>query len=208
MGFISGTSTVTVQARLTNYGKKKLYESIESNSGNFVTKFALGDSDSNYVAISDGAGPLDSGFVPEAGDFQSRPRSFALYQGSYRPGKPVILVNGDPMDTVGGMLSIGGNGTRSVTFELATEWPKDEPFSEGYDYELINPTSINDERFAELFSVTMLEGNTLQVTYNGGANLAEILVLTGNFAYESDVSVTVVGQQTKKVVDIHLIVVQ
>ena len=45
MGFISSSSTVTVKAKLTAAGRKKLFDSLETLNEQFITKFSLGDSD-------------------------------------------------------------------------------------------------------------------------------------------------------------------
>ena len=202
MGFISGTSgTITVQAHLTNAGKKKLFNSIEGgDSSPFITRFALGDSDANYVAIDNGSGTLAAGHVPEAGDFNVRPRSFVLYDGEYRPGVPVILHNGELAnpETVAEM-SIGANDPVTLTFTIKTEWPKDASFTEDYEANLIGPSSIDKTRFNEIFSHE-IQGNTAKITYNGGINLTEIAKLTGSdeFEGESDMMLEVIGKQSRR----------
>jgi len=202
MGFITGTSgTITVQAHLTNAGKKKLFNSIEGgDSSPFITKFALGDSDANYAAIDNGASTLQAGHVPESGDYNVRPRSFALYSGLYRPGVPVILHNGDPASPESfADISIGGNEPAQLTFSIKTEWPKDESFDEDYWIRLVGPSSIDETRFAELFSAT-IQGKTATLIYNGGASLTEIGKLTGSneFVGESDFRIEITGKQSRR----------
>ena len=199
MGFIDSGSTITVQAKLTNAGKRKLYQSIEGTSNTFINRFALGDSDANYVAIEEGAGPLVSGNVPEAGNFQSRPRSLALYRGIYRPGIPVVYFNDNPGPEVHGIVSIEGNSPSVSRFNIKTEWPKGEVFDEGYWHELRNPTSIEDERFEEIFSTRIVEGNVLELTFHGNLNLLELNQLVGSNVHgESDFHVNVSGKQTNR----------
>lgn len=208
MGFIDSATTVTVQAKLTDAGKKKLYESIENQSGIFITQFALGDSDANYVAIDEGSGSLQSGHVPEAGDFLSKPRSFAIYKGTYRPGTPIILHDGEPGPETNATISVGANGTHVATFAIETEWPKGETFSEGYWFELRNPTNISDERFQELFSVQFLENNVLELRYNGGANLSEVIQLVGsNSDGETDFHINITGKESRRFSRINIRVV-
>lgn len=220
MGFISGTSTVSVQARLTDAGKRKLYESIESQTGSFITQFGLGDSDANYVAIDEGSGSLEAGHVPEAGDFLSKPRSFAIYQGIYRPGVPVILKNGDPIPELDETIDISGNDSNVVRVALKTEWPKGQLFNENYWVELNNPTSISNDRFNEIFSWSMIDapggvdqnGNSmtikvLEVRFNGGLSLSEIVQLAGNGDGETDFYINITGQQSRRFTRINFRVV-
>lgn len=56
MGFVASSTTVTLQAKLTPYGRKKLIE----GSADMVEKFALADSDANYKTNL----LLDSGEIP------------------------------------------------------------------------------------------------------------------------------------------------
>jgi hypothetical protein len=209
MGFITSGDTITVQAKLTTAGRRKLYQSIEGQSGTFITKFGLGDSDANYVAIEAGAGPLVSGHVPIAGDFQSRPRSHALYRGVYRPGVPVVYFNDSPGPEVHGFISIGGGSPSISTFNLKTEWPKGEIFNEGYWHELRNPTSIEDSRFEEIFTTRITGDNVLELKFHGGLSLVEISQLVGSNVYgESDFMINVTGKQTRRFNRIWITVIQ
>lgn len=201
MGFIQSASTVTVSAKLTAEGKKKLFESIESNSSGFITKFALGDSDANYAAITAGAGTLESGHVPEASDFRPEIRSFALSSGQYRPGIPVLLINGEygTDDGVHTSISIGANEAVQVRFEVTTEWPKNEAWVEGYKIEVLNPGNLSGDLFDRLFTVvnTSVTGSVFQ--YNGGiANIEELSQLIGAYGSggHTTVPVKVTGQKT------------
>src|ERR1044072_2812334 len=64
MGYLPTASTLTLTARLTPTGRRKL---IMTNN-NLITSFALGDSDANYFAVL----PLTSGQVPSnAGNIAS-----------------------------------------------------------------------------------------------------------------------------------------
>ena len=45
MGYIASSSTTTVTARLTPYGRKKL---LSTSNSDIISSFALGDSDANY----------------------------------------------------------------------------------------------------------------------------------------------------------------
>lgn len=180
MGFIESGSTVTVEAKLTDAGKKKLYESIETNSSGFISKFAIGDSDANYAAIVAGAGPLDSGHVPEASEFKPSIRSFALYSGQYRPGTPVILIDNQYGSDNGiiRQLSIGANETTNFLFDTKTEWPKDEAFDERYHATIQNPGNMDDRTLQRLFTVAQTtRGWAFQ--FNGGASDQEMLILIG-----------------------------
>lgn len=59
MGFITSATTVTLTAKLTPLGRKKLI----SNNNKLITKFSLGDSDANYYASQ----ILGAGQIPSAG---------------------------------------------------------------------------------------------------------------------------------------------
>ena len=197
MGFIPSASTVTVQAKLTNAGKKKLYQSIENQGGRFITKFALGDSDSNYVAIEGGAGPVDAGHVPDAGDFLSQPRSFAIYQGLYPPGVPVIFHNGNPGPETVGTIAIGANSPQGVSFDIRTEWPVEQLFEEEYNVSIVAPSTSSQERFESAFVYNLTDG-TLALRYVGGLSLADIARFVGNDEGESDFYINIVGKQSRR----------
>jgi hypothetical protein len=67
MGFISSANTVTITAKLTNNGRKRLLK--ENN--NILSHFMLGDSDANYQTsnkLSSGKIPADSGDLGTGGD--------------------------------------------------------------------------------------------------------------------------------------------
>jgi len=171
MGFISGTSTVTVQAKLTDAGKKKMYESMQNGNSGFVEKFAIGDSDTNYVAIDAGGSVLQSGHVPEATGFRPTFRSFALYKGMYHPGTPVILIDKDYGGDNGifRKLSIGGINSASnkqiyILFDVTTEWPKDEPFIETYKFEVQNPGNMTDDVLSKMFT-TFYHGSAQKTAF-------------------------------------------
>ena len=201
MAFISGTSTVTVSAKLTDMGKKKLYESIENNSSGFVTKFAIGDSDANYANIAAGGSSLAAGHVPEVGDFKPSIRSYALYQGVYRPGFPVVLVN-DEYGTDDGItrsLSIGANEQVNFAYNLKSEWPKNEQFSEFYHVTMQNPGNITNEALYRLFtSVGPLTNGQYAFQFNGGASDQELetLIGTSGSGNSTVIPIKIVGKTT------------
>jgi hypothetical protein len=186
MGFISGTSTVTVQAKLTDAGKKKLYDSIENTASGFITQFAIGDTDANYAAIDAGASALSAGYVPEASGFRPSIRSFALYKGQYRPGIPVLLIDGayGSDNGVTKSLSIGnmmGPVSKSLTFEVTTEWPKDDSFSETYKVVIQNPGNISEDRLNRYFTLSQLGGGRWSFQFNGFPTISEIPLLAGAY---------------------------
>ena len=199
MGFISSASTVTVQARLTKAGKKKLYDSIESQSGQFITRFSLGDSDANYVAIDNGSGALSSGHVPEAGDYIPKPRSSVLYNGSFRPGSPMVFHNGSPGPETDATISINGSNQSVWTYAITTQWPKGEDFAEEYWTELKNPLNINEDRFRSAFTIRMVNRNTLELTYHAdNLTLVDIIQLVGNGAGETDFHINITGKESRR----------
>lgn len=179
MGFISGTTTVSVQAHLTDIGKEKLYQSIQGDiQGGFITEFALGDSDCNYKTV-DLYGTLESGNVPEASDYNPMLRSKALYTGDYIPGVPVLSVNEEYGFEVWQTMSIGANEQIYTLLNMKTEWPKNTIISEGYITSIVNPGNITDEALARLFFVTLLPNGQYAFQFNGSASDVELDVLLG-----------------------------
>ena len=183
MGFISSSSTITVQAKLTDAGKKKLYESIENTNSGFITKFAIGDSDANYAAIDAGGATLRSGHVPEASAFKPSLRSYVLYKGEYRPGVPVILIDNayGSNNGITRQMSIGGNAQTNFAFRPTTEWPKDEVFTENYKVTIQNPGNISQAQLNRFFTVAMVPSGMWGFQFNGGLNLSDIAILAGAF---------------------------
>jgi hypothetical protein len=62
MGFIDTATTVTIRARLTNLGRKKILE----NTNSIFSHFTLGDSDANYYTsdkLTSGRVPTNSGDI-------------------------------------------------------------------------------------------------------------------------------------------------
>ena len=195
---------VLLEAKLTDYGKKKLYESIEGGeNAPFITKFALGDSDANYVATENGHLASSLTNVPQGGDFKAAPRSFALWKGKYRPGSPVIFKDGDEVDIFRDFSIQGANQRldRVIGVELNTEWPAGQSFAEEYDIEMFGPSNFSEERWGELFSHSLSPsdgGWKLNITFHGLVNVSEIARLAGAaFDNESDFTVTITGKQTK-----------
>ena len=206
MAFVETGATVVLEAQLTDYGKKKLYESIEGGDvGSFITKFALGDSDTDYLAITNGVDPTTLENIPIPGDFKPSLRSFALYKGTYRPGPPRIFKDGNE-DDLNVEFSIALNKENKMTFNLHTEWPAAEAFPEDYTVELIGPTSIEESRWNELFSYRLInntDGQTLEVTFHGGLQLHELTYLMGNNAdLGSDFYARIIGNQSNKYTNI------
>lgn len=182
MGFIGSATTVNVTAVLTHAGKQKLYDSIEGGTNaRFITQFALGDSDANYAAIDAGTPRLTSGNVPEVSEFIPSPRSFALYQGKYRPGFPVLLVNGAPGPEVFTTMSIGNNVPTSTQFKLTSEWPKNTAIEEGYHTVVQYPTNLPSISFRTMFSLTNNGAGLYTFTFNGNISEHDLLTLIGKY---------------------------
>jgi len=184
MGFISSSSTITVQAKLTDAGKKKLYDSIENTNSGFITKFAVGDSDANYAAIEAGTSQLLTGHVPEASAFKPSLRSYLLYKGNYRPGVPVILIDNQYGGNNGltKQLSVGSNIQASVLFSPTTEWPKDEVFTESYKVSIQNPGNISQSSLDRLFTISYQATGQWKFQFNGNISLDDIGILAGAYA--------------------------
>jgi len=138
MGFVASSSTVTVQAFLTAAGRKKLFDSLETVNEPFITKFALGDSDTNYAAIDAGYGALQSGFVPQPGEWKPQIRSFLLAQGSYKPSVAHVVVDGRYGGSEGHYRTfpIGANVASQQQYKIETEWPKGTRYEEEYKVSL------------------------------------------------------------------------
>ena len=178
MGFIASSSTVTVQAKLTAAGRKKLFDSLETVNEPFITKFALGDSDANYTAIDAGFGSLATGAVPQPGEFLSRPRSFVLQSGQFKPSVSHILIDGRQGGTEGHYMTvpIGANVPVNQTVKIETEWPRGTKYDETYHATFItNATAefTNDtwSYYASNFQFKLIqhEGSwKLQILFNGG----------------------------------------
>jgi len=86
MGYNTTATTITLTAKLTPIGRKKLI----STNNNLITSFSLGDSDANYYAVL----PLVSGEVPSNG---GNIGPFSSITNSVGPNvmiKSVLLVNG------------------------------------------------------------------------------------------------------------------
>ena len=200
MGFLTTGTTVEVTATLTDAGKKKIYESIEHDSSGFVTKFAIGDSDNDYAATAGGA--VRCYRIPEPSDFKPNIRSFALYTGQYRPGIPVLLIN-DEYGTDNGvttLLSIGANVQTQFLYNITTEWPKNEAFSDEYTVILQNPGNL---------SLVALMAQYISLGYNvaeqrwifqfsGGASIEQLRMLIGEpgSGNSTTIPVKIIGKTT------------
>lgn len=134
MGFIGSSTTVTVQAKLTAAGRKKLFDSLETVNEPFITKFALGDSDAYYPSIEAGDGILPSGKVPEPGEYKPKIRSYLLAEGQYKPAVAHIVVDGRYGGAEGHFetFPIGNNKPREQVYKIETEWPKKQRYEEEY----------------------------------------------------------------------------
>lgn len=183
MGFISSSSTVTVQAKLTDAGKKKLYNSIEKGSSGFVTKFALGDSDAEYVAIDAGTPHLAAGYVPEVSGFKPSMRSFVMYKGIRNPDSPMILINGDYGTNTGIYrdLSIAANTKVNIVFNITTEWPKDTLYSENYTVEIQNTGNLTPDTVERFFTVVRTTSGAWAFQFDGGLSNEDLALLLGTF---------------------------
>lgn len=197
MAFISSASTVNVEATLTREGKKRLFGLIEGD-GNFISRFTLGDSDTDYQAAAT-AGPLDSGHVPVPGDFRPVHRSYVLWNGSYMPGTPVIYIDNDA-GPVNRDFAIGGNSVGSeLQFYLNTEWPRGDTFTEGYNVTLKNPMQLSEDAFNRAFQLTKIAANSYKITFLGNLTLAELNALVGE-ANDSttDIAVEIIGNISRR----------
>jgi len=201
MGFIPSGSTVSVTAYLTDKGREKLYNSIESNSSGFITKFTLGDSDTQYSIIdSVGAGILSTGQVPEASEFKPGIRSNILYKGRFRPGKPVILIE-DQVPVAGDVwktIAVGGPEAMSFTFTIRTEWPKNTPYAEQYRVEMTpDGGQITQKEFNSLFSITPIGGAQYRFNFLGTNDGVQFEKLFGiNYNGFTTVSTVITGKDS------------
>lgn len=184
MAFINSASTVTVQAFLTAAGRKKLFDSLEEVNEPFVTKFALGDSDANYGAIDAGFGTLNSGSVPEPGEFKPRVRSFLLQSGMYKPSTAHIVIDGRYGGSEGHYRTfpIGSNVAEQRSYKLETEWPKKSRYEESYSltFDIAGSNSVAgaSSLFAQYFDLTF-QNNEVIVTFRGGMDLSTLQNIIG-----------------------------
>jgi len=180
MGLIPSATTVTVQAKLTDKGREVLFNSIEDNNAGFITKFGIGDSDANYKSIGAGSGTLESGHVPEVSDFAPIIRSFALYDGMFRPGVPVLLIGEDYGPEIVMDMSVGSNDEKvRLAFVIKTEWPKNTVYDEGHIAKIQNPGNLSDAAFKKLFTIASLTTGQHILQFNGGATEDELDILLG-----------------------------
>ena len=202
MGLIPSKSTIELTAKLTAYGKHKLYNSIEGGTTDeFIDSFALGDSDANYAAMENGTDTLQSGHVPDSSAVRSIPRSYALYDGIYRPGKPLVLIDGDD-DQVYVDFAIGANNPTTLIYQITTEWPVESEFIEKYWMELYGGDSFTTEDWRRIFSAQMITnefGQELRVSFTGNISLSDIGRLSGmSNDQETDFHINMTGQQSFK----------
>lgn len=180
MGFIESGSTVSVVAHLTDAGKRKLFDSLENRDSGFVTKFSLGDSDSNYNTMELGTPILESGHVPSPSNFKPKLRSSLLYQGTYRPSQPVMISNGESGPERYSQWSIGSNEPLEFGIGISTEWPRSEVFDEDYDVTLNIPGNISEETFNRLFTIVKQQTGYYTIKFSGGATIDELNALLGS----------------------------
>ena len=184
MSFVSSSSTVTVKAFLTAAGRKKLFDSLETTNEPFITKFALGDSDANYASIAAGYGILNSGFVPSPGEFKPRIRSFALYQGQYKPSVAHILISGRYGGSEGHYRTfpIGSNEIAETTYTIETEWPRKSKYDEDYavSYSIAGTSSnaLTAGVLARYFRF-VFGNNALFIQFLGGMDLSTLQNIIG-----------------------------
>jgi hypothetical protein len=201
MGFIATSSTVSVEAFLTRRGKRILHENAGNPTVPLITQFSLGDSDAEYNSITLGYGTLSGGVVPESAEFRPAIRGYALAEGSYRPGIPIVVVNDQIFQEHDVEMLINGADPSILTFNLRTEWPSNTPYEEEYFIEIDPPYEMSEETFALLFNVRVLTADDgsdyLAIVYNENGTA---LNLTGAriLAQASTVgfSVVVIGKDT------------
>jgi len=202
MGLIPSGNTISLEATLTDYGKQKLYESIEGGDTlPFIDSFALGDSDANYLAMENGSDVLESGHVPADTGFFAVCRSYALYSGTYRPGSPIVLKDGEDGDVYRD-FSIAGGEPLTLTFQITTQWPAGELFIENYWIGLTGGSSFTQQRWNEIFTPSVINtenGTELRIAFTGNLTFPEIARLTaiGN-DMETDFVVNITGKQSYK----------
>lgn len=197
MGFLSTASTVTVQAFLTKKGREILHQNAGNISGPLISKFAFGDSDTDYNVIEAGHGPLSGATVPEAGEWQPSIRGFAIARGTYAPGTPLIIVNDQDTHIVSTEMLINHAEVSWVEFDIRTEWPSNSPYTETYKLDIVKPQEISDEVFNQLFTVSFIHPKRVRIQYNGAATslgLSGVATLTQ--VAGSDFSVVVTGKDT------------
>jgi hypothetical protein len=207
MGLLSGTSTVTVNAFLTNAGKRKIFNAIQDgDASGFITKFCLGDSDSNYASIEAGNGVLGSGHVPEASDYMPSLRSYALFSGQYRPGKPVILIGEDYGPEINLDMSVGSNNEKIfINFAVNTEWPKNSSFKESTKLVSTKPSWMSQAVFDRLFTLAPLPNGTWAFQFNGGATEDELDALLGvSRTGSSTITLNAIGSITNQTAVIYV----
>ena len=219
MGFISGTTgTITVQAKLTDYGKEIIHGHIDgynlsdivrlpaNPSGKLITRFALGDSDIDYEAIEayEGGKPT-VGEVPEASAFRPTIRSFVLQEGTFRPGVPIMFVNGsagpDPLSVPFSVPDAAPGVVEVASYTVATEWPRNSEYNEVYDLEVLSAEggSITDKLARKAFIVTWTKPNSVfRVDYHRSALTADERSIIETVATTSDISIVVNGTTTNK----------
>lgn len=87
MGFIPSANTITLTAKLTPIGRRKLV----TNNNSLITTFSLGDSDANYATIP----VLKTGEVPSSGGDIGTNTSFSNSTASNISLKSMLIVSGN-----------------------------------------------------------------------------------------------------------------
>jgi hypothetical protein len=156
MGFVSSSSTVVVEAKLTSAGRR-LMSGVDVpphwGSPN-ITKFGIGDSDINYSAItSAGSNLLNTGYVPQPGKhapvIKYKTLQYGIVAGNVGddpldPDDPPPI---DPPPSDPPTIIIDGHGgdwatiewnaglVRSLSYNISTNWPPGVQFDELYSYD-------------------------------------------------------------------------
>jgi len=189
MGFIASSSTVTVDAELTELGRKLINRSLlgtESISKSRIVKFGFGDSDANYSGVTDGeSNTLPTGFVPEASAYRPAVRSAIPKIGTVRPGRALItssvgnntvwnIKSSEQLDA----FSNPTFSTKASTFsiEVTTEWPVGTTINEDYRW-YIDPI---DDDFDNVFDSSVVKN---KITLSVKPNVSRALIGYNNTSF-------------------------
>ena len=219
MGFITGTTgTVTVQAKLTDFGKEMIHGHIDGrdlsdavraamNPGEkLINAFAFGDSDIDYEAIeaTDGGKP-EVNHIPEASAFSPYIRSFALQSGTYRPGFPILFIDGDtgpdPLSVTFRVPTGPPSSIDIATFSISSEWPENSPYDDIFEA-IVEPSEgslIHSTTAKKAFEVVWIQPNSeFKILYNRSAITSSQRNAIETAGTSSDVNVMIHGDTTNK----------
>jgi len=219
MGFLTGTSgTVTVQAKLTDYGKEMIHAQIDGTSMSdaimaamnpgekLINAFAFGDSDIDYEAIdaADGGIP-EVNHIPEASAFSPYVRSFALQSGTYRPGHPIVFIDGnsgpDPLSVT---FRVPDNPPDSIevgAYSITTEWPENSAYDDIFEasIESSEGSVIHNSTAKKAFEVVWVQPNSeFKIVYKRSQLSASQQQAIETVDTSSDVNVMIHGDTTNK----------